>query len=288
VFLIDATPGVWAAHTADRYDYSNIAGQQALGLGTWEGRLDGVEVLLGAGAAYYKPQGANGTGDLNLINELKDRGYEYVRKAPELNKATAPADRLLGLFGGVAMTFVLDRPLKQGLTEPTLAEMTAKALDIVSRDADGFFLVVEGGAIDWTAHKEDVAGTLHEVIAFDEAIAIASRFEADDGETLLLVTADHETGGLALGSEPDLEFIAGVSATVDLIWGAIEGGMTIETAIKTYTGIGGVWPALTARERETIRSCNDPLGIADVLNARAGVGWGWSGCEGAHHTGTKV
>jgi alkaline phosphatase len=64
--------------------------------------------------------------------------------------------------------------------------------------------------------------------------------------------------------------------------------MTIETAMKTYTGIGEVWPALTAGEKETIQTCGDPLGIADVLNALAGVGWGWSGCEGAHHTATKV
>jgi len=288
VFLIDATPGVWAAHTADRYNYSDIATQQALGLGTWEGRLDGVEVLLGAGAAYYKPQGANGTGGLDLIDALIDRGYEYVRKAADLNRATAPADRLLGFFGGTAMTYVLDRPLKKGLTEPTLAEMTAKAIEIVSRDPDGFFLVVEGGAIDWTAHKGDVAGTLHEVIAFDEAIAVAGRFAADNGETLLIVTADHETGGLELGPNPNLPFIAGVRATVDVIWRAIEGGATIDTAMQAYAGIGRAWPALTAQEREAIRSCGDPLGVADVLNARAGVAWGWSGCEGAHHTGTRV
>ncbi len=288
VFLIDATPGVWAAHTANRYNYSDIAKQQALGLGTWEGRLDGVEVLLGAGAAYYKPQGANGTGGPDLIAELQNRGYEYVRKATDLNRASAPANRLLGFFGGTAMTYVLDRPLKKGLTEPTLAEMTAKAIEIVNRDPDGFFLVVEGGAIDWTAHKGDVAGTLHEVIAFDEAIAVAGEFAARDGETLLVVTADHETGGLVLGANPNLPFIAGVRATVDRIWGAIQGGATIDTAMKAYAGIGGAWPALSAQERETIRSCGDPLGIADVLNARAGVAWGWSGCEGAHHTSTKV
>ena len=288
VFLIDATPGVWAAHATDRYQYSTIAGRQALGIGTWEGRLDGVEVLLGAGASYYKPQGANGTGDLDLIDELKDRGYEFVRKAAELSRATAPEGRLLGFFGGATMTLALDRPLKQGLTEPTLAEMTAKALTIVSRDPDGFFLVVEGGAIDWTAHKGDVAGTLREVQAFDEAIEVARRFAAAHGSTLLVVTADHETGGLDLGPNPDLEFIAGVRATVDRIWGAIEGGMTIDAAMRTYAGIGDVWPALSARERESIRSCGDPLGVADVLNARAGVGWGWSGCAGAHHTRTRV
>ena len=288
VFLIDATPGVWAAHAADRYQYSSIANQQALGLGTWQDRLDGVEVLLGAGAAYYKPQGANGTGEINLINELKARGYEYVRKATELRSATAPKDRLLGFFGGVAMTYVLNRPIKANLTEPTLAEMTAKAIDILRRDADGFFLVVEGGAIDWTAHKEDAAGTLHEVVAFDEAIAVASAFAAASGDTLLVVTADHETGGLDLGTNPNLEFIAGISATTDLIWAAIEGGMTVETAMRTYAGIGDVWPGLTAAEKGVIRACGGDLGIADVLSARAGVSWGWGGCEGAHHTATKV
>ena len=290
VFLIDATPGVWAAHTADRYNYSDIAKQQALGIGadSWGGRLDGVEVLLGAGAAYYRANGANGTGDIDLVAALQDRGYEYVRRAAELTQATAPANRLLGFFGGTAMTPVLDRPLNRKLTEPTLAQMTSKAIEILNRDPDGFFLVVEGGYIDWTAHKEDVAGTLQEVAAFDQAIDVAGRFAASDGGTLVIVTADHETGGLDLGPAPNLAFIGGVRATVDTIWHAIEGGASIEAAMKTYAGIGDTWPGLTAQERAAIVACDDPLGIADVLNARANVAWGWGGCTGAHHTGTKV
>jgi alkaline phosphatase len=292
VFLIDATPGVWAAHSADRYAYGSIAKQQALGIGTWGsgkpyGGIDGAEVLLGAGAMYYRPQGANGTGDVNLIDELVDRGYQYVRKASELERAD-PARRLLGFFGGAMMTYALDRPLKKGLTEPTLAQMTDRALDVVSRDGDGFLLVVEGGAIDWAAHKEDAAGTLREVLAFDAAVDVARRFAAERTDTLLIVVADHETGGLSLGAAPNLAFLGGVRATVDTIWAGIEGGMTIDAAMKTYAGIGGPWPGLTARERDAIRMCGDPLGIADVLNARAGIGWGWGGCEGAHHTPTKV
>ncbi len=287
VFLIDATPGVWAAHSADRYAYSSIAKQQAIGSGTWEGRLDGAEVLMGAGAMYYRPQGANGTGDVNLIDELVDRGYQFVRKTSELERAD-PARRLLGFFGGAMMTYALDRPLKKGLTEPTLAQMTTKALEVVGRDEDGFFIVVEGGAIDWAAHKEDAAGTLREVLAFDAAVDVARRYADSHPDTLLIVVADHETGGLSLGAGPNLAFLGGVRATVDTIWGAVEGGLTIDAAMKTYAGIGGAWPALTTRERDAIRACGDPLGIADVLNARAGIGWGWSGCEGAHHTSTKV
>ncbi|HET9722594.1 MAG TPA: alkaline phosphatase [Actinomycetota bacterium] len=273
VFLADATPGVWAAHADSRYNYTEIATEQA---------RSGVEVLLGAGAQYYRPQGAYGTGGPNLINEMRDAGYDYVRKASELAKADGP--KLLGFFGGATMTYALDRPLSPTLTEPTLAQMTDKALELLSTDAEGFFLVVEGGAIDWLAHKKDAAGVMHDVAAFDDAIAVARAFAEADGETLLVVTADHETGGLQVGADVDLPFLRGIRATTDIIWSAIEGGMTVEKAMRTYGGITN----LSASERRTISSCASDLGIADVLSARGGVRWGWGSCEGAHHTDTPV
>jgi len=291
VFLIDATPGVWAAHTTSRYNYSEVAVQQALkeDPDLEPPDIGEVEVLLGAGRIYYQPKGANGTGGPNLIEMLQDQGYDYVRKASELERSAA--DKILGFFGGTAMTYVLNRPLNKNLTEPTLADMTAKAIEILDRDNDnGFFLVVEGGGIDWVAHKLDVAGTLHEVLGFDEAVAEAFEFAKANGDTLLVVTADHETGGLQVG-ELDAAFLAGIRATTDFIQTEIDGGMTIEAALETYAGVGGKgspWPKLSAQEIQHIQSCGDALGISDVLNARAGVSWGWSDCKGGHHTGVEV
>lgn len=286
VYLADATPGVWAAHAASRYQRREIALQQAV-----DNPAGDVEVLLGAGRSHYLPQGARADGERDLIEELQGAGYELVRNERELLAATAPKGRLLGFFGDDALTYALNRPLEKGLGEPTLAQMTHKAIEILRRDPEGFFLVVEGGAIDWRGHERDPAGVLREVQAFDAAVAVARDFAATHGHTLLVVTADHETGGLTLPADPDAlnrEFLAGIRATTDFIWEKIEGGLMLERAMRTYAGIGGAWPALTRQEKARIGSCDDHQGIADVFSARAGLTWGWSGCEGGHHTPVKV
>ena len=74
------------------------------------------------------------------------------------------------------MMYDIDRQNDPGINVPTLAEMTAKAIEVLSRDPDGFFLVVEGGAIDWMAHNKDIAGTGRDVVALDDAVAVAYDF----------------------------------------------------------------------------------------------------------------
>jgi alkaline phosphatase len=99
--------------------------------------------------------------------------------------------------------------------------LTAKAIEVLNRNSDGFFLMVEGGAIDWVSHNKDAAGTLGETIAFDATVQVALDFANANGETLLVVTADHETGGLSLDdlSPLNLAFLGGITATTDFIWG---------------------------------------------------------------------
>ena len=278
VFLADATPGVWTAHTAERSDYTAIA--------TAEARR-GVEVLLGAGEHYFLPNGAYGTGGPDLVAEMQASGYELVRKDSELLAAPATSGKLVGFFGGAGtMTYSLNRPIKEGLTEPTLAQMTGKAIQVLSRDTDGFFLVVEGGGIDWLGHKNDAAGVASDVSALDEAAKVAWDFAKADGNTLVIVTADHETGGLKLPSrlgQVNVGALRGVSATTDVIWNAMQGGTSITQAMQTYAGI-----TPTKAEVALIQSCNSELGVSDALNLRAGVAWGWGPCEGGHHTATKV
>ena len=278
VFIVDATPGVWTAHTADRYNYTDIA--------TAEARR-GVEVLLGAGEHYFLPNGAYGTGGVDLVAEMQANGYEYVRKESELLAAQAANDKLVGFFGGAGtMTYALNRPIKDGLTEPTLAQMTAKGIEVLSRDPDGFFLVVEGGGVDWLAHKNDAAGTAADVSALDDAAKVAWDFAKADGNTLVIVTADHETGGLKLPKNlgnVNVGVLRGVRATTDIIWNEIQGGMSINTAMQTYAGF-----TPTRAQKALIESCDSELGVSDAINDAAGVGWGWGPCEGGHHTATKV
>ncbi len=291
VHLADATPGVWAAHSTSRFNHREIALQQAADNPAGE-----VEVLLGAGRRHYLPQGSGGNAGRNLIEELQGAGYQFVQRERELLAATAPRGKLLGLFADDAMTYALNRSLEKNLTEPTLAQMTGKAIEILSRNPQGFnpqgfFLVVEGGAIDWRGHERDPAGVLREMQAFDAAVAVALDFATQDASTLLVVTADHETGGLTLPSEPDAlkrEFLAGIRATSDYIWEEIQRGATLESALKTYAGIGDAWPPLTRGEKRRIESCDDGQGIADVLSDRAGVAWRWRGCQGGQHTAVKI
>jgi alkaline phosphatase len=82
----------------------------------------------------------------------------------------------------------------------------------------------------------------------------------------------------------NISFLTGVKATTDIIWSAIESGMSVAQAMKTYAGIS----SLSTQEKDAISTCKSDLGIADVLNARAGVTWGWGACEGAEHTPTQV
>jgi alkaline phosphatase len=274
-----ATPGAFSAHTESRSNQTEISLQQVDA---------GIEVLLGGGRHTYLPGGCCGTGDRNLIEELIDDGYEYVTDAEELADATAPNGTLLGFFGGIAMTYHLDQQLDAGYSDPTLAEMTAKAIEVLNRDPDGFFLMVEGGAIDWTSHNRDAAGTMGETTAFDQAVQVALDFADADGETLLVVTADHETGGLTLGKRMDLAFLGGISATTDFIWGVVDTEMmTAAQALEAYAGIGDEWPRLTRKEKRAIDSFGE-MGISDVLSARIGVSWNGTAPDEGDHTLTEV
>jgi Alkaline phosphatase len=154
---------------------------------------------------------------------------------------------------------------------PTIEDSTTAAIDVLSADPDGFFLMVEAGQIDWAAHSRDGAWTAAEMLAFDEAIEAAYEWAADRTDTLILVSADHECRGQ--------------TASTEWMWGQILHGAPIGATLSTYAGISN----LTTAERNLI-AANRELGIADVLAARFKVKWGWSGTdEGTHrHAGADL
>ncbi len=187
--ITHATPAAFAAHIHDRDLEAEIA-VQLLG--------SRVNVLLGGGRALFKP-GVSGykftrTDDRDLTIEARSVGYEYVETKEELMMAEAENDYLLGLFNDGLM--LIQDP------EPTLAEMTDKALEILSRNEKGFFLMVEGSQIDWGAEDNDINYTIRELLHFDLAIRSAIQFAMNDGETLVVVTADHEAGGMFIPEGP--------------------------------------------------------------------------------------
>lgn len=170
-YLLDATPAAFAAHVPNRGDWAEIARQM----------LDrDIEVLLGDGLEWFDSL------------PMRDR-YVLVTDAAGLaSVAVDSVPRLLGLFD-------IDGVLDPERRQPSLAEMTRAALEILDHDPDGFFLLVETEHTDHRAHDNAPLSTIQaEMRAFDEAIRVVLDYRSRQPETLVVVTGDHETGGLAV------------------------------------------------------------------------------------------
>ncbi len=170
-FLLDATPAAFAAHVPSRRQWARIARQM----------LDqGIEVLMGDGLAWF---------DSLPIREH----YTVVTTPEELGGIDIDrVSRLLGLFD-------IDRVADPERRAPSLAEMTGTALAILDRDPDGFFLLVENEHTDHRAHDNAPLAVIQaEVADIDRAIRVALDYRTRHPETLIVVTGDHETGGLAV------------------------------------------------------------------------------------------
>lgn len=190
----DATPAAVWAHTRRRSEYAAIM-DQAL---TDEQMPD---VLLGGGRAFLLPQGAPGsrrTDTRNLIDEFRAKGFAYAGTRAELQDAVEDQpEKLLGLFHNRNMNVYIDREITPANADPafpdqpTLMEMTEAALGVLSRRDDGFFLVVEAASIDKMEHPLDGPRAVYDCIELDQAIGIAKRFAKEHGDTLIVITADH-------------------------------------------------------------------------------------------------
>lgn len=183
VTITHATPAGFAANVNSRGSEADIAVQYL------ERKVD---VLLGGGEAFFLPQSAEGSkrqDNRDLLAEARSAGYVVARTREELLAARGP--RLLGLFHKSHMT--CEPP------EPSLAEMTRKALDVLSQNRKGFFVMIEGGQIDFAGHANNEASCVKHTLDFDAAVAVALDFARKRGDTLVIVTADHETGGQVIG-----------------------------------------------------------------------------------------
>lgn len=184
--ITDATPAGFIAHVAHRSEEDKI-GEQLV--------KSGVNILFGGRKAFFLPEAEKGKrkDGRNLLDEARRNGYAVV-ETTEAMKAEQ-GEKILGLFNSGNLLFEIDR---KGSTEPSLKEMTVKALEVLDRNKEGFFLMVEAGRIDHAAHANDIAAVISDTLAFDEAIQAAYEYQKGHPDTLLIVTADHETGGLAV------------------------------------------------------------------------------------------
>ncbi|MEZ5419329.1 MAG: alkaline phosphatase [Vicinamibacterales bacterium] len=216
--VIDATPAGNAVHTSFRDAYDDIAARLYD-----ERATSGVTVLMGGGATYFSPAGAGGTrkDGRDLAAAFRQDGYTLLRTRTELTAAMAgaPPKKVLGLFhprhmsvafdkvgaGTYSDELALDRN-RELRDQPMLEDMAALALATLSATSPrGFYLMIEGASIDKQAHESDADRTIWDTIEFDNTVKVALDFarrtntDGDpDNDTLVVVTADHESGGFGI------------------------------------------------------------------------------------------
>lgn len=191
-----ATPAAFYAHDPSRGSYYKI------GTDLYKAGFDFY-----AGSDFLDPtnkEDKSGTSK-NLYSLAEKNGYTIARGYKDYLKKCKKADKMI-LFqtekaseaDRTAIPYAIDRT-KNDLT---LADITRSAINFLSKDlSKGFFLMVEGGKIDWACHSNDAATVFHEVVDMDEAVKVAYEFYSQHpDETLIVVTADHETGGFVLGT----------------------------------------------------------------------------------------
>ncbi|MFQ5704573.1 MAG: alkaline phosphatase [Gemmatimonadales bacterium] len=179
--ITHATPAAFAAHVASRAQEVDIAAQMA--------RLD-VDVLLGGGRGYW--DGRYRPDSVDLLGDMKNRGA-YVETPQQLQELDL--DKVHSLFGLFTLSHMPAAPRRS----PTLPQMTDAALKVLDHNAKGFFLMVEGSQPDWRGHgNEPLEAVTAEMLDFDDAIEVGLEYQQRHPETLIVVVADHETGGLAI------------------------------------------------------------------------------------------
>ena len=194
-----ATPAATYAHSCHRDAEYEIARQAVPGGAGFNNKLGaGLDVMMGGISYYWRPFVAGSTprgrpDGRDLIAELQRQGYTYVNdRTALLTVPSTSGTKLVALFDFALsqghMSYNADRdPAK----EPSLAEMTVKAIDILSNNSNGYFLMVEGGRIDHALHGTNAKRALEDTIAFDDAIK-AALAKVDLTNTLVVVTADHD------------------------------------------------------------------------------------------------
>ncbi|AOY98471.1 alkaline phosphatase [Cupriavidus sp. USMAHM13] len=196
--LTHATPAATYSHICHRDAQYDIAAQAVPGgAGFNAALLDGVDVLMGGGRNHWTPYDATtnkrGRADgRNLLTELQAKGYTVLSTRNEMMQASG--GKLVGLFSSNShLEYEIDRVAGkgEGATQPSLADMTAKAIETLSKNGNGYFLMVEGGRIDHALHGTNAKRALEDTIAFDDAIKRALSM-VDLSNTLVVVTADHD------------------------------------------------------------------------------------------------
>ena len=275
-----ATPAGFSAHYVQRNAMDLLAEQQV---------YQNMDVVLGGGSRYLDPAVRRDHEDLLAV--LRTRGYRTVTDRAAM--AAAPAAKLWGAFAPTSMERDLDRDPR---VEPSLQEMTLKALDVLSRNSKGFFLMVEGSQVDWGGHANDPIGAASEILAFDKAVQSVLDFAGRDGRTAVIIAADHSTGGLTIGTPESGEIsitrfadvVRRVKATPTKVARQLTEGPPptpdqVRQAIVEELGITDLQPSEAAALDKPLREHSMKgleLELGHALSRRAGIGWVFTGHGG--------
>ena len=190
VNLDHATPAAYYAHQKSRNDYYKIGLELV---------ASGFEYF--AGGEFICNKVTDGDGYIGNIHDVAEQGgYKVVTTQAEAEQVTAEDGKVILItenpeVGTGALSYELDREEK----EWALADYVEKGIEVLDNE-NGFFMMVEGGKVDWACHANDAASTVNDVLAFADAVQVAIDFyEEHKDETLIVVTGDHETGGLTIG-----------------------------------------------------------------------------------------
>ncbi|MFT4993213.1 MAG: alkaline phosphatase [Paraglaciecola sp.] len=182
-----ATPAAFTTHNESRHNYNEIADSY------YDQKIAGkfiLDVMLGGGWDFFIRE------DRNLVEQFKQAGYQYIDSTEQLN-GTDPSKPLLGLFAEVGLPEALDSKDKQRL--PALTKTAIKHLE----NEQGFFLLVEASQVDWAGHGNDIAAAMAEMHDLALTLEWLESYIEQHPDTLLLVTADHSTGGMSIAADGD-------------------------------------------------------------------------------------
>ena len=263
--ITHATPAAYGAHNVSRKNMAEIADDY------FDDKIDGqhkVDVLLGGGSELFA---------------RKDRGYGHVTDKKSLNENQD--DKILGLFAPGGLPKMIDRTEEV----PSLADMTEAALQRLDKNEKGFFLMVEGSQIDWAGHSNDIVGAMSEMQDFEAAFEKAIDFAKKDGETLVVTTADHSTGGLSLGKGDQYNWLTeplhAAKRTPDFMAEEIIKNGNVEKTVTEYIDF-----QLSEAELKAVKTAAESKDVEKIAQAlrkifdeRSNTGWTTGG-----HTGEDV
>ena len=280
-----ATPAGFSAHHLNRKQFEVLAKQQV---------YQNIDVVLGGGKAALLPVKSNGIqkdGE-NLVKVIREKGYDFVETKDAL--LNAKSDKIWGSFSHTALAFDMDREATNP-EQPTLSQMTEKAIQTLSKDKDGFFLFIEGSKPDWAAHANDPIGMISDVLAFDNAVAEALKFAKKDGNTMLIALADHGNSGISIGNmnttkgyktTPVSAYINPLKKAKLTLEGATKKLKSDLSNVEEVAALYGL-DNLTHDEKEKLKEAQKNMDVGPILTTllanRANIGFTTGG-----HTGEDV